>query len=386
MNLAHKGLCLFNAYVRLQNHVRQVVGNAAPALSLESPVKGQSDLMHGLASDAQWPHAPRDQRACLDFAARCADGQPAAVLDAAFRGQFGAEFGEERGLERVQPGHPARHRSADMVFSQSVRGHDDWIAFVPQRNQSVVCALAEVERGRVALLSIQGVLDRRLRCFIVSWQWPILQALWREEPAFAVRLHQKWIAAGVGVDAQRAGRRCIIWPLFKRKIWYVEAGPLLLLLVPPDVLLAFGPGLARGIRRGAIVENAPIRGPGEAPAQESVALWIACGCPVVFRRRVHSAINPRTARRGAVSLERGEAWNVWPVVQMVWLRMFRRLYHLAIDLLEHKQVVRLVLDAPLRFNLGIFIIPEERLNCLIFGGFALQVQFFETFAQVIDEP
>src|SRR4051794_23119807 len=76
-----------------------------------------------------------------------------------------------------------------------------------------------------------------------------------EQSAAAQRLH-----------AGRAARRLIARRLVRLEVRLVpEAGPLLPLLVPPDVLLALGPRLALRIRRGTVVEDPAIARPRPGP-------------------------------------------------------------------------------------------------------------------------
>src|SRR5919112_252317 len=75
--------------------------------------------------------------------------------------------------------------------------------------------------------------------------------------------------AGYGVGAPGVGVRAVGGRLGRLEIGNVVANPLLLLLVPPNVLLVFAPGLSFGIGRCAVVENtagwrpppAPLPGP-----------------------------------------------------------------------------------------------------------------------------
>ena len=53
--------------------------------------------------------------------------QPAAVVDAALRGQLGAQLDEHRRLQLVEPTVEAAHRPAEIVFGEPERGRDDRI-------------------------------------------------------------------------------------------------------------------------------------------------------------------------------------------------------------------------------------------------------------------
>src|SRR5262245_12492782 len=110
--------------------MRQIVSNAALALTLEAPMERQTDLVHDASVDAQWPQTARHHCAGLDFTTWRADDHPVTVLDAALICQFRAKFGKERGLKRVQPGHPACHRPANVMLGQAVGSNDDRIVLI----------------------------------------------------------------------------------------------------------------------------------------------------------------------------------------------------------------------------------------------------------------
>src|SRR5690242_7428932 len=93
----------------------------------------------------------------------------------------------------------------------------------------------------------------------------ILQPAGGEEPATAVGFERERIGARVQLDTHTLLLRRRIGRFFERKIRDVFAGPLASRRVPPDVLLPLRPGPAGGVRRGAVIEDAPVRGPGETP-------------------------------------------------------------------------------------------------------------------------
>ncbi len=77
--------------------------------------------------DRQRLEAPRDHRPRFDGGARRTHRQPAAVLDAAFRGQLGAEFHEHFRLQFVEPAVEAAHRAAQVMLGQAKRAANDGI-------------------------------------------------------------------------------------------------------------------------------------------------------------------------------------------------------------------------------------------------------------------
>src|SRR5579859_8239345 len=102
-----KRLGFFNTDVWFQDHMGQVIGNAAGALPLEAPVEGHTNLVNDTSINAQRAHTPRHHCSRFDLSARSADNQPLAMFDLAFLSQFGTKLDEEGRLQRVEPGHPA---------------------------------------------------------------------------------------------------------------------------------------------------------------------------------------------------------------------------------------------------------------------------------------
>ena len=88
----------------------------------------------------------------------------------------------------------------------------------------------------------------------------------------------------------------------------VVPGPASLLLVPPDVAFPLRPRLAGRVGRGAVVEDATVRGPRPRPLERHPALLPvrrATGRAVLVAG-MDPAIDPAAARRRAVGLQLGE--------------------------------------------------------------------------------
>ncbi len=139
--------------------MRQVIRNAACTLPLKSPMKRQTDLVYHVSVDTQGTHTPRHHSPCIYLTARRTDDHPLTMLNLPLCCQFGADFGKEFRLERIQPGHPARHRTAHMVFGQTIGRNHNRVRFIPYRSEKIIRAVAEVFRGRITLLSIQGIVN-----------------------------------------------------------------------------------------------------------------------------------------------------------------------------------------------------------------------------------
>src|SRR6266852_2175449 len=79
-----------------------------------------------------------------------------------FRSDASSGLSSEREswLQGIEPGHPARHGSADMVLGQPVGCHHDGVMFVAYCRETVVGTVAEVLCCRVTLLVIQRIMYR----------------------------------------------------------------------------------------------------------------------------------------------------------------------------------------------------------------------------------
>src|SRR3954465_733481 len=108
---------------------------------------------------------------------------------------------------------------------------------------------------------------RSLRCFVMCRERTILESFGRKEPASPIRFHNERIAACNRIHPGCAGLWRIVGRLIERKIRDIIAGPLFLLFIPPDILLALGPGTPLWICRRTIIEDTPVGGPRVAPLQ-----------------------------------------------------------------------------------------------------------------------
>src|SRR5581483_2797494 len=102
-------------------------------------------------------------------------------------------------------------------------------------------------------------------------------------------------------------RRPVVGRLGRGEVGAVaDAGPLLLLGVPPDVALALRPRLAGGIGRGAVVDDPRVLRPRPAPlVRDPVLLAVGPAARgLVDAVPVDAAVDPRPRRRRAVRLER----------------------------------------------------------------------------------
>src|SRR6478672_1891887 len=130
---------------------------------------------------------------------------------------------------------------------------------------------------------------------------------------------------------------------FRFEIRSVRAGPLLLLVVPPDQFLALAPRLAVWPRRSPVVNDAAIVRPREAPAVPEQPLGLALERLVLAEVRRHPAVDPATRRGRAVVLQ---------LLVFLEQRAFRQIP--AVDFLQH------LLDDGIRHRTFGRILPGQR--------------------------
>src|SRR5690348_5982044 len=130
---------------------------------------------------------------------------------------------------------------------------------------------------------------------------------WSSDVCSSACHHDERVVTGEAVGSAGPGLRAVRRGLGLDEVRRVDAGPRLLLLVPPDVLLALAPGLALGVGGGAVVEDAAVVRPGPAPLLGRRAL-LAAGLAVrrpVDAPGVDAGVDPAAAAGGAVGLEIG---------------------------------------------------------------------------------
>src|ERR1700733_9515519 len=87
------------------------------------------------------------------------------------------------------------------------------------------------------------------------------------QPAQSVSLSDERMIAGDGRHARRACSRSVIGRLVQLEVRLVLSNPLPLFGVPPDQFLTLRPGPPFRVGRGAVVQDANIVRPGEAPVR-----------------------------------------------------------------------------------------------------------------------
>src|SRR5579885_1082224 len=252
------------------------------------------------------------------------------------------------------------------MLGQTIGGDNNRLVLVPNWRECIILAIPIIMGYRVTLLLVERVMHRRFGWLIMCGQRPILQPLRRKQPSPTVRFHDKGIAAGDRIHALCAWRRRVIGCFIERKIWYIVSGPLLLLLIPPDVLFPFRPGTPLRISRSAIIQDAPVGRPGEAPLQIRIAIGYTRCCSVIARFWIDSAIDPGAAGRAAIAFQRNEVWYMGSVSESIDAircvsRAFGRTDVVPIDFFQDQECVWLVEYTRIGIWLCRVIVPGQRL-------------------------
>ena len=190
----------------------------------------------------------------------------------------------------------ARHAARRVVLGQAIGREHEREALIAQVGVAVVGTNLLVDRRIGRVLGIKRIAEGRFQRLVVRGQRTVFQAAGDVQPADAVGMQDERLVAGDGIHALCALGRLVVGPLLLVEVGTVKAGPLLLLFVPPDQLLALAPRLAVGTRRSAVVQDAHVVRPGESPAVSEVVDRLALVGDVLVLAGMNAAVNPAAAR------------------------------------------------------------------------------------------
>src|SRR5579872_1401498 len=175
-------------------------------------------------------------------------------------------------------------------------------------------------------------------------QRTILQSARHVQPANSVRMQRKGSRAAESIGSMTVLQiRGHIRSHLLVVIGMIKAGPLLLVLIPPDKFLPFAPRLAVRARRGTVVNDAAVIRPCEAPSMPKKIFRLTLVRAIAVLLRKYSAVDPCAAGRRAVVLQ------IFDVLQLCALRQ-----RVAVDFLQHLSNLRLGVFSLCR------IIPSQR--------------------------
>src|SRR5437660_7787238 len=303
------------------------------------------------------------------------------MLDSVFFRQRRTDLDKHFGLQLVKPTVEAAHWPTQIMLGEPMRRRDDWIIRIHRRGQRIQRVLA-MPSDWILSLVVQQIGNRRFDWLIMQRQWPIDGPRRSIQPALAIRFHDERAIAPERVHAGGILLWLVVGRLFGIEIRIVQAGPFLLLFVPPDISLPLGPGLTFRIGGRAVVHHASIVWPGESPIGTSVVVWItpARARPVAIFLRKNAAIYPTTACSAAVNFQVLEVGDLPTIFDGV-----------TVDLFQNSHDVGFIINSArssIRENLRCisFVIPRQIQETLIALSLRISVERFELFAEMIDEP
>ena len=265
--------------------------------------------MDQLAGDPQGLHPVGDQDAGLDGGSGADDRGPPTVRETALGSQLGTDLAEHLGLELGEEGQRPRHAAGGVVLGEPVGRHHVGehlgAGLAVGGVVRVALAVEHLAHG-VGLLAVKRVLERRLMGLVVGRHGTVREPARHVEPPLSVGLHDEGLVASQGHLRPRALGWLVVGAHGFLEVGDVEARPLLLVVVPPHVLLAFGPRLAVGIGRRPVVDDVAVHRPRPRPLGCDPRVLLPVGLAPggqVLLVGVAAAVDPDSAGRRAVGLE-----------------------------------------------------------------------------------
>ncbi len=171
----------------------------------------------------------------------------------------------------------AGHTPCGVMLCEAIGGEHVWEARIARRLGVWIIGSFFLARWRIGLmLWINWVAHQRFQRLKMCGKRPILQSTTDIEPAASVWMHAERLITIQSFEATHfqiafvIGRHCLF------AVAAVLAGPLPLFRIPPDKLLALTPWRAVWFCRCAVVENARVLRPCEAPAVSELIFGVAC--------------------------------------------------------------------------------------------------------------
>src|SRR5918911_1281215 len=159
-----------------------------------------------------------------------------------------------------RPGHAARRVVLGQAIGRENVGEDFRAGMAVGGIVQVVGPRELLERG-VRPLTVKRVIEWGFVRLVVRRQRSVGEAGGDEDPASPIRLHYEGLVAPDRFLGLRVIGRLVVGMLGRAYVRHVVAGPAPLLLVPPDVLLALGPGPPFRVCGGAGVDDATVHWP-----------------------------------------------------------------------------------------------------------------------------
>src|SRR6185312_16697471 len=160
-----------------------------------------------------------------------------------------------------------------------------------------------LESRRVYIaIGIERIGKHRFQWFVVRGQRTIFQSAADVNPTYAVRVHNERLVSAKGGIPFRSRFGLVIRRFVFCEIRCIQSCPLFFVLIPPNQFLALTPWFAIRPCRGPVVNNAPVRWPGIAPAMSIQTMWLTHVCFVLIFIWETTGVDPCATRSRPVSL------------------------------------------------------------------------------------
>src|SRR5947208_4616446 len=230
-------------------------------------MKRNRDLMDGFAVQVHRPDAAAHERARFNRATQAYNANVIAIFDLERTRKLRRDFDKHLRLQLGKMTQETRHPAAGMVFGEPISSKNKWKTRIARRRKTVFSAREPIH-DRIRVARIERVVYRRLERFVMSRHRSILQTFRHVKPAESVFVQNERRVTALTVEPTLLILRFVIGRLVFFKLGHIDPSPIS--RVPPDEFLALAPRFTARPRAGAIVNDASITRPAEAPSVTKV--------------------------------------------------------------------------------------------------------------------
>src|SRR5918996_1293310 len=187
-----------------------------------------------------------------------------------------------------------------MMFGQAIRGEHEWKSGIARRREPIFAARKPKLRW-ISIMRIKFIRDRGFERLVMSREGAVLQTLWHIQPTQSVLMQNKWRITWNCIESFCAYLRLVVGRLSLYKSGNIDAGPFF--GVPPHQFFPFAPGATVRPRTGAVVDDAAIARPREAPAVTKIIPRFARVGLVYAIAAKNTGVNPAAARGRPVGFQ-----------------------------------------------------------------------------------
>src|SRR6266513_4928809 len=190
-----------------------------------------------------------------------------------------------------------RHAAGRVMFGKAIGGQHKGKPRIAWRCEAILGTRKPMLR-RICVVQIKFIRDWRLERLVMRWKRPIFQTFRHVNPAQPVLVEHERRVAGNRVQAFCAYLRFVVRRFSLNKSGNINTGPFF--RVPPNQFFSFTPGTPVWPRTRAIVNDAAVARPREAPAVPEIIPRLARSGLVDTIAAENAGINPAAGRGGSV--------------------------------------------------------------------------------------